>query len=424
MNTTVGQQLRQAREERSLTLEQAAKATHIRAHYLTALESGEFGKLPSAAQARGFLRAYGGYLKLDVEKLLAEVEGAQERPTIPLRDRDKSPAIPAPGETEEADEIFAEIGRKLRRQRELLGLSLDDIERHTHLRQHYLVALEAGDMEGLPSPVQGRGMLNNYASFLGLDPEPLMLNFAEGLQARLAARQAARPEMRPSRTQRKPILPAPLRRIFSGDVLIGGSLVVFLVVFVVWGAIRIFAMTSGQVPTPTAPSIADVLLAPPTATMTATPIPPTPTIPPPPIAFPTAALVTDAQTGNPLPNTTQEGVQVYVTVRQRAWMRVIVDGEVEFEGRVIPGSAYPFAGANAVEVLTGNGAALQIIYNGQDLGSLGNFGQVAERIFTLQGIVTATPTITATPTASPILPTLPPATATAGENRPTVPPLP
>ena len=46
----------------------------------------------------------------------------------------------------------------------------------------YLQALEAGEFDHLPSSVQARGMLNNYAHFLDLDVDALLLTFAEGLQ--------------------------------------------------------------------------------------------------------------------------------------------------------------------------------------------------------------------------------------------------
>jgi len=304
-----------------------------------------------------------------------------------------------------------------------LGLSLDDVERHTFLRLHYLVALEAGNLDGLPSPVQGRGMLNNYATFLGLDPDPLLLRFAEGLQLRLAARQAAQPQPRPAARSRQINLPAPLKRIFSSDVLIGGGLAVFLIVFIFWGAIRIFATLNRIDVTPTAPSIAEVLLATSTPTATDTPLPVTPTSLPTLEVLPTQALVTDAVTGALISPQPVSGVQVYVNVRQRAWMRALVDGVVEFEGRVVPGSAYPFAGENSIEIQTGNGAALQVLFNGVDLGLLGASGQVVDRIFSLQGEVTPTPTIT--PTAFPTQPaTLPPLPSPTPPVQVTAPALP
>jgi hypothetical protein len=82
-------------------------------------------------------------------------------------------------------------------------------------------------------------------------------------------------------------------------------------------------------------------------------------------------------------------------------MRATVDGKVEFEGRVMPGNAYPFVGGSVVEILTGNGAALQVFYNQLDMGVLGTFGQVVDRIYTVQGILNPTPTITRTPTTVP-----------------------
>ena len=66
-------------------------------------------------------------------------------------------------------------------------------------------------------------------------------------------------------------------------------------------------------------------------------------------------------------------------------MRITVDGEIAFEGRVIPGSVYSFAANDRIEMLTGDGGGLQGYYNQQDLGILGTFGEVVERIFSIQG---------------------------------------
>ncbi len=301
-------------------------------------------------------------------------------------------------QTGSAAEIFDEIGARLQRQRQLLGLSLDDVERHTHLRRHYLKALEFGDLENLPSPVQGRGMLSNYAAFLGMDPEPLLLRFAEALQAQLAVRQAARPPA-PERTPAPgPRLPAPLDRIFSGEMLVVLFSVIFLTAFVIWAAIRIFAMQTQEQPSPTAPSIASVLLADPTETPTATPRPPSPTAP---AVIPATPILPEGALQVTAPPGSSSQVQVYITIRQRAWMRVTVDGEIEFEGRVQPGTAYQYVGDETVEILTGNGAGLQIFFNQQDLGPLGFSGQVVNRIYSLEGVLQPTPTLTFTPAPSP-----------------------
>jgi len=395
MSEVIGQQLRQAREARQLSLEQVAQATHIRLRYLQALETGDFAALPSDVQARGFLRAYASFLNLDATALLA----TGQADTVAILQPMPEPQQPQVAQEGSASQAFVEIGQKLKSQRELLGFSLEDVERHTHLRIRYLTSLEAGDLDGLPSPVQGRGMLNNYAVFLGLDPEPLLLRFADGLQARLAVKQAARAEKQPQASRRELRSPTRLQRTVSSELIIGAVLVVFLAASSIWVAIRIFTIQSGQQVAPTAPSIAEVLLATATETLTPTSLPPTQTLP----AAVLQATVQPTGTGEPIAvaGTPGSGVQVYVTARHRAWMRVLVDGEVEFQGRILPGSAYAYSGEERVELVTGDGDALQVFFNQQDLGSLGLVGQVVDLVFTLDGMQTPTPTITPSPTTTP-----------------------
>ena len=419
MSQSVGQRLRQARQERDISLEQAAHGTHIRLHYLQALEAGDLDRLPSRVQARGFLRAYASYLGLDPEPLLLSVNGEQ---------KSEDAVVEPPAEPEEdairgrssilSKEIFIEIGSNLQHQRELLGLSIEDVERHTHLRVRYLKALETGRLADLPSSVQGRGMLKNYAEFLGLDPEPVLLRFADALQMRLSEREPVRPEPANRPRPRRSLIA--VIRGFPGDFLLGGFLLLLLVGFVVWGAIRISALRSQTATLPTMPSIADELLNStetlpiPTAAVEATPVPPAQPSAEVPVLTDTGvdAAETDIeitgesdqepdQTTPPLSDPGRL-VNVSLAVNQRAWVRVTVDGDVEFEGRVLPGSAYTFSGDEEVSILTGNGAALQVYFNDQDLGTMGIYGEVVNRVFTPEGMVLPTPTITPTPTLEPI----------------------
>jgi len=422
MNGSIGQQLRQARQEKNLSLLQIAQATHIRQHYLEAMEADDFAHLPSKAQARGFLRAFASYVGLNADALLAELSGDSSLPGA-----DQPTVQPASQPEDISDlagsgEIFVEIGQKLRDQRELLGFSLDEVERSTRVRQHYLRALEAGDLRGLPSPVQGRGMLHNYASFLGLEPDPVLLRYADGLQAQLAAKQATRPRPQVDRPAR-PVRPNPLTRLLSSDFLIGGILVLLLVAFVVWGVIRINSLRSTPAASVTVPSVAEALLETPPGTeeslLTASPSPTPPGTlvnAPPPVEVEATSLEGGEITPEGTPPIDGSGaINLSISVIQRAWMRVSVDGEIEFEGRVIPGSAYQFSGQERIELLTGNGAALQIFFNQNDVGVLGDYGEVIFRVFTLEGMMLPTPTITptatatlaATPTPEATLPPLP-----------------
>jgi cytoskeleton protein RodZ len=400
MSRVVGKRLRETREAKKLTLEQVAEATHIRLHYLEAMESGNFNALPSQLQIKGFLRAYGSYLGLNPESLIEAI------------DLDPWTALEALSEAKEPERVepdlyvmdsasnFESIGKTLQTQREVLGLSLDDVEHHTHLRNRYLRALEAGDIEALPSPVQGRGMLKNYAGFLGLDPDELLLRFAEGLQARLAetAPRSSEESVRPKSSFRRRE-----RRFLSRDLILGVVLALSLVVFIIWGTLQVTALRSDESVKPTAPSIAEVLL--PSSTPTLLPTL-TPSAQPLPEENNGVGEVVEDRTTEAtqavifLSENTEGAVQVQIVARQRAWMRITVDDKVEFDGRTIPGTAYGFAGQEYVEITTGNGAGLQVFYNDQDLGILGAFGEVINYVITVNGVQTPTPTITLSPTAT------------------------
>ena len=68
---TVGQILKDARLEKLYTLEDVEKNTKIRKELLQALEADDYDKLPPATFIQGFIKNYGKFLNLEIEKLLA-----------------------------------------------------------------------------------------------------------------------------------------------------------------------------------------------------------------------------------------------------------------------------------------------------------------------------------------------------------------
>jgi cytoskeletal protein RodZ len=290
---------------------------------------------------------------------------------------------------EHSDDIFEEIGRELRTRRELLSLHFDEVERNTHVKAHYLDALERGALDELPSTVQTRGMLSNYATFLDLDVDALLLRFADALQARHRERNPQKPPRKPG----QPIIAnmPPVRSFIAGDMIFGVGMAILLVGFAIWGVSRVMTIQSQREVNPTAPSISDVLLASPdpssfTATPTFLPVE----------AFPGEPTVTvEIPTQN-----VNAPVQLNLIAVERTYMRVTVDGEVAFDGRVVPGNAYPFEAESQVEVLVGSGAAIRTVYNGRDLGLMGTFGQVVNNIYSSTEIITPTAIASVTPTVT------------------------
>lgn len=68
---TVGQILKEERLKKYYTLEEVEKVTKIRKELLQALEEDQYSKLPPPTFIQGFIKNYGRFLDLPVEKLLA-----------------------------------------------------------------------------------------------------------------------------------------------------------------------------------------------------------------------------------------------------------------------------------------------------------------------------------------------------------------
>ena len=71
---TVAEQLRAGREAQNLTVHQVAEITKIRTDHLRALEEGNFDAFTAPVYIRGFTRSCATLFKLDVQKIMVELE--------------------------------------------------------------------------------------------------------------------------------------------------------------------------------------------------------------------------------------------------------------------------------------------------------------------------------------------------------------
>jgi len=74
---------------------------------------------------------------------------------------------------------MARLGETLRAQREKKGITLEQAASDTRIREKFLKALEDADYQQLPGAVYTRGFLRNYAEYLDLDQEELVVLFHE-----------------------------------------------------------------------------------------------------------------------------------------------------------------------------------------------------------------------------------------------------
>jgi cytoskeletal protein RodZ len=83
----VGEQLRQGREDRKLTIPQVAEITKIRGDHIRALEQSNYSIFSAPVYIRGFVRTYSNLLKLDTSRILEQLghelaESGQVDPTL------------------------------------------------------------------------------------------------------------------------------------------------------------------------------------------------------------------------------------------------------------------------------------------------------------------------------------------------------
>src|SRR5580658_8177520 len=70
---TVGDQLRQAREEQKLTVAEVSETSKIRGDHIRALEEGNYSIFSAPVYIRGFVRTYSTLLKLDTPQILEQL---------------------------------------------------------------------------------------------------------------------------------------------------------------------------------------------------------------------------------------------------------------------------------------------------------------------------------------------------------------
>ena len=72
MSLTLGEKLRQAREERGISISEVAEQTRISAHYLANIENDDYRILPGGIFNKGFVKSYAKYVGIDEQEALQD----------------------------------------------------------------------------------------------------------------------------------------------------------------------------------------------------------------------------------------------------------------------------------------------------------------------------------------------------------------
>jgi len=264
-------------------------------------------------------------------------------------------------------------GDRLKKIRQELGLSLEEVQKKTKIHLNILKAIEGDSLTGL-SPVYLKGFLKIYCKFLGVDPKDYI------------------PDYKETQTKVSPILankdlshkPAKFLGLFkTASVKLGffkatfkkiktSFIFILVTIFVVLGLFNLGKFISSrrkeQHLTPKKSSLAKLPKAESrkeqrlqkTSTVTITP----------------KSQVKEALLQKEIPSVIRLGIRA----RENCWVSLKADGRVVFQRVLEKGRSETWQAKNKIELSLGNAGAVELEVNGQLFSNLGRKGQVLKNI--------------------------------------------
>ncbi|MCL5997023.1 MAG: helix-turn-helix domain-containing protein [Chloroflexi bacterium] len=383
----LAQRIRTAREKLGASIDEAERATKIRRRYIEAIEAGDFSRLPDGPPSRGYVKIYARYLGLDPDQALTDFEAEVGVPITQVNE-----VVPPPPTRQPAVSRYTQLVKlpQVRWRGELppadeaeLDMMADDDSARSGMSNGANNSLgrlvfRRTETPAVPNSFSLREPKVTQAS----DVRPFQLGRSP---FSLRTPQGALGDVVGEPTRLSPMsayAPARLRKLIVAAMAAGGLVLVMVVVgLVILPALRGNADQSGTVPSPTqvisvsilatdqpsttaalAAGVINAAATNDTSALTAPESTPVPGVAPEPTAEATVPAVQPLAEG---------GVQLMLDARERAWVRVKVDGNIVYEGIPAIGPSALWQAQNTVGIETGNAGAFDIIINGTRLGAAG-----------------------------------------------------
>ena len=292
------------------------------------------------------------------------------------------------------------FGDRLRREREMRGITLDEITDSTKISRRHLEALEGERFDQLPGGVFNKGFVRAYARFLGIDEERAVADYSA------ASNEQPEPEDKfpleihdePNRdlNPRRSSLPLVFAIAALAGVLVGYG-------FYLKSKPHTTASESTRQSAPAAAASqpqTDSANPQPVASATSTPANDSaaatkqaPAQQPPTQA---AAVSQPAEPRRPTApadsseaasSGQEKGFFVQVKAKEDSWVSIVADGKSVMQ-RVLAADKHKKIKADRTLVLrTGNAGGIEVSFNGHPLGALGNENEPRTLTFNASGLV-------------------------------------
>jgi len=292
------------------------------------------------------------------------------------------------------------FGDRLRREREMRGITLDEITESTKIARRHLEALENERFDQLPGGVFAKGFVRAYAHFLGIDEDQAVADYST------ARHEQPEPEdkfpleiheepKKESLKRRRSPLPLAFAVATVAGILIGYF---FYLKSRQHGpeAAQINQQTSAPA-TETVPEKTPANAAPrPSVSQTAQekPAPPqhaasavaqrSPAVTEPP--KPQKQVPQPAEAPQATKKTAEKTFVVLVRAKEDAWVSIVADGKSVMQ-RVLSADRRKLVKAGKQIVLrTGNAGGIEVTFNGRSLGAIGNENEPRTLTFNATGL--------------------------------------
>lgn len=302
------------------------------------------------------------------------------------------------------------FGQRMQREREMRGITLDEIAEATKITTRCLRAIEEEDFSKLPGGIFNKGFVRSYARYIGIDEEEAVADF-------LAASGDVEPPLPTPAEVRGPV-PSPALPNPKALATLG---VLVLLVLGLWQlypvaknlVLRAWAdvtqpptvsanrSTTHQEPVSSPAPSAPASDTPASATQDAVPES-APVVEEPP-AEPTQTAASEAPaTPAPSPTVTPPAAPaavpdsssppvrrdfvVAIRARKDSWISIVADGRVQSEGMMTAPSLRSVRAHNQVVLKMGNAGGLELSHNGRVLPPMGGDNQVTTLVFTAEGV--------------------------------------
>ena len=241
------------------------------------------------------------------------------------------------------------FGERLRRERELRGVSRDEVCAATRIGTRFVEALETEQWGILPGGIFNRGFVRSVARFLGLDEDDLLAEYDLAMieqHSQVEASLSAPPPPQPARKRKR------------HPIVLGTACAVLLIGmgWLGWNwHYRRSTNASTNIPSVIPTAVQPQVVEPPENSGAAS-------------SAPRAAAASPQAAG-------AQPLQLKIEAGKETTLSVSADGSKIFEGNMIAGQSRTFTAQDAIDISAKDAGALLLELNGQTLAPLGAPGQ-------------------------------------------------